>query len=270
MSDDAVTARYSALHTLDSPANRLIRDTIWGRDRDVGQQSFITPDYLDEFARRLALGPDDHLLDVGSGTGGPAVHIATTTGCRVAGADINAVGVDVAGDLAAAGGLADRVQFHLGDAVELPFDDEQFTAAISVNVMNVFPDKSRVLAEVRRTLRPGGHFALLSGTFGDMDSATRTAMARGGRVPQHYDSEEGYRRLLADAGLALKEITEYAEDFRVQMSLWRDAYVAHRDAVATEEGEQQAADHIAYFEAYLKLIDAGTAANHLFLCMRPQ
>ncbi|MER3447988.1 MAG: hypothetical protein C4291_14685 [Candidatus Dadabacteria bacterium] len=35
---------YSVLHKLDSPANRLIRQSIWG-DQDIGQQSFITPWY---------------------------------------------------------------------------------------------------------------------------------------------------------------------------------------------------------------------------------
>ena len=38
---------YSELHQLDSPANRLIQKIIWG-DHDIGQQSFITPPYIDE------------------------------------------------------------------------------------------------------------------------------------------------------------------------------------------------------------------------------
>jgi hypothetical protein len=101
-----------------------------------------------------------------------------------------------------------------------------------------------------------------------MNDATRTAMARGGRVPQHYDSLDSYRVKLRSAGFVIEEITEYVADFRVQMERWRDAYVAHRTAVAAEEGEQQADDHIGYFEAYLRLIDAGGAANHLFITRR--
>lgn len=270
MSDDAVTARYSALHRLDSPANRLLRDTIWGRDRDVGQQSFITPAFLDELADRLSLDEHDHVLDVGSGTGGPDVHIARRTGCRITGIDVNAVGVEAGRALAAEAGLADRITFHRGDAAEMPFPDATFSAALSVNVLNVFPDKPRVLRAVHRVLAPGGTWAFLSGTFGPMDEETRTAMARGGRVPQHYDSAEGYRRMLRDAGFVIVEITEYVADFRHQMERWRDAYRRHREAVAAEEGEQQAADHIAYFEAYLRLIDEGSAGNHLFISRRPE
>ncbi|NIP30912.1 MAG: hypothetical protein GTO02_13990, partial [Candidatus Dadabacteria bacterium] len=48
MSKNKIGVDYSELHKLDSPANRLIRDTIWGKDKDIGQQSFITPVYLDE------------------------------------------------------------------------------------------------------------------------------------------------------------------------------------------------------------------------------
>lgn len=270
MSDDAVTARYSALHQLDSPANRLIRDTIWGREHDVGQQSFITPRYLDELVERIGLGADDHLLDVGSGTGGPAVHIARSTGCRVTGIDINAVGVDTGITLARTAGLGGRVDFHRGDAAEMPFADASFDAALSMNVLNVFPDKRRVFAGVQRVLRPGGTWAFLSGTFGAMDDETRTAMARGGRVPQHYDSLDGYRQMLGETGFVIEEITEYVADFRVQMERWHDAYVAHRSEVAAEEGEQQADDHIAYFAAYLRLIDDGAAANHLCITRRAE
>jgi len=46
---------YSTLHRLDSPANRLIRKSIWG-DQDIGQQSFITPWYLNELIRKVRCG----------------------------------------------------------------------------------------------------------------------------------------------------------------------------------------------------------------------
>lgn len=268
MSDDAVTARYSALHQLDSPANRLIRETIWGRERDIGQQSFISPGDLDALAVRIGISADDHVLDIGSGTGGPAVHLARTTGCRVTGVDLNPVGVEVGGTLAASAGLSDRVAFHLGDAAELSFPDGHFDAALSINVFNVFPDKLAVLRGIHRVLRPDRTWAFLSGTFDPMDDAARRAMSRGGRVPQHYDSLAGYRDKLTEAGFVIEEITEFVSPFRTEVARWRDAYVTHRDAVAADEGEQQADDHIAFFETYLRLIDEGVAANHLFITTR--
>src|SRR6201993_2552315 len=106
---------YSVLHKLDSPANRLIRESIWG-DQDIGQQSFITPLYLDELIQKISIGPDAYVLDIGSGVGGPAIYIAKRTGCRIMGIDVSDVGVKWARRFAIDSGLSDRATFHLGDA----------------------------------------------------------------------------------------------------------------------------------------------------------
>jgi len=55
MNEKQIGVDYSELHQLDSPANRLIRDSIWGKEEGIGQQSFITPRYLDELIRRLGI-----------------------------------------------------------------------------------------------------------------------------------------------------------------------------------------------------------------------
>ena len=86
---------YSELHQLDSPANKLIRKTIWKTKDDIGQQSFITPRYLDELIYRLDINDKSHVLDVGSGTGGPAIYISSKSGCSITGIEINDVGVRV-------------------------------------------------------------------------------------------------------------------------------------------------------------------------------
>ena len=93
MSEKKIGVDYSILHQLDSPANRLLRESIWGRENDFGQQSFITPVYLDEIIHRLGINESSYVLDVGSGAGGPAIYIASKTGCRIAGVDVSDVGV---------------------------------------------------------------------------------------------------------------------------------------------------------------------------------
>src|SRR5574341_234563 len=184
---------YSTLHKLDSPANQLIRKSIWG-DQDIGQQSFITPWYLDELIRKVGINSDTHVLDIGSGVGGPAIYIAEKTGCRIMGMDISDVGVERARKFAIESGIADRAAFHIGDAMEMPFQDSTFDVAISINVMNVFKDKIGLFEQVIRVLKPGGIFALLSGTI-DMpdDPETIENMARGYLIPQYYDTSEGYK-----------------------------------------------------------------------------
>ena len=105
---------YSELHQLDSPANRLIRESIWGTENDIGQQSFITPRYLDQLIPRLGVEKTTHVLDVGSGAGGPALYIADRTGCGVSGIEINEVGVNISRKLAKNSGLEDKAEFIRG------------------------------------------------------------------------------------------------------------------------------------------------------------
>lgn len=271
MNEERIGVDYSELHRLDSPANRLIRESIWGEKDDIGQQSFITPRYLDELIPRLGIGKATHMLDVGSGAGGPAIYIADKTGCRVSGIEINEVGVDVSRKLAKNSGLEKRTEFHLGDAMEMPFADNTFDLAISLNVMNVFEDKTGLFKEVYRVLKPLGTWAFLSGTFEiSEDDETKRKMARGYLIPQYYDSLESYREKLESAGFRIEEITEYVADFWVQVKKWGDAYKKHSIAIAQEQGEENTRYHIEYFDTYLKLVEEKRASNHLVISSKPE
>ena len=271
MTEKQIGVDYSELHRLDSPANRLIRESIWGKENDIGQQSFITPRYLDELIARLGIDETTRALDVGSGAGGPAVYMADRSGCGVCGIEINEVGVDVSKKLAKNSGLEDKAEFHLGDAMEMPFAENTFDLALSLNVMNVFEDKTALFREVRRVLKPSGTWAFLSGTFELADDEeTRARMARGYLIPQYYDSLSSYREKLEAAGFRIEEITEYVSDFRVQVKRWGDAYRKHADAIAEEQGEENTRHHIEYFDTYLKLAEEGRASNHLVISSKPE
>lgn len=265
---------YSRIHRIDSPANRRLRQDIWPEGHDLGQQSFATLPYFDHMVRRLGMRPGMHVLDLGSGSGGPAIYMASTSGCRITGLEITEVGIEVARSLAADAGLDDRVEFVLGDGMHMPFDDATFDVAISMNVLNVFEDKVALFREVRRVLRPGGTWAFLSGTFdfvaGDaQDEAWRALYSRGYAIPQFTDDLASYKAKLSAAGFVVDEVTEYISDFRDTIERWRDGWTRHRDLIAVEQGEQQTDDHIEYFNGYLAMIEAGKASNHLIIATRP-
>lgn len=270
MNEKKIGVDYSELHQLDSPANRLIRGAIWDKDKDIGQQSFITPDYLDKLIYTLGIDENSYVLDVGSGAGGPALYIVSKTGCRICGIEINEVGVNVSEKLAKNSGLDDKTEFHLGDAMNMPFGDNTFDMAISLNVMNVFRDKTGLFKEVLRVLKPSGLWAFLSGTF-EMpdDDEIKNRMARGYLIPQYYDSIKSYRNMLNNAGFVIEEITEYVADFRIQVKKWGDAYKRYLNEIAKEQGRENTQYHIEYFDTYLKLIDDGRAANHLLISSKP-
>ena len=83
-----------------SAAEASVRRKTYGED--IGQSSWMTATELLRFADQLQVRPESHVLEVGSGSGGPAVHLATSTRCRVSGVDINEHGVSNGARLAAA------------------------------------------------------------------------------------------------------------------------------------------------------------------------
>jgi SAM-dependent methyltransferase len=101
-----------------------------------------------------------HWLDIGSGLGGAARHLALAHGCRVTGIDLSEEYVAVATDLAERVGMAGQVAFRQGSALALPFAEASFDGASLLHVGMNIPDKLALCAEVRRVLRPGGTFAI--------------------------------------------------------------------------------------------------------------
>src|SRR5215475_7455420 len=79
-----------------------------------------------EIAGLVRASRADHILDIGSGIGGPARYFANRFGCRVTGIDLTPEFCDVARHLTRLLGLEDRVAFEVGDALGMPFADNNF------------------------------------------------------------------------------------------------------------------------------------------------
>ena len=113
-----------------------------------------------ELAALLAPLPTDHVIDIGSGLGGPSRYLAQRFGCHVSGVDLTPEFVETATALTARLGLAGLVDFQIGSALELPFRDGKFDCAWSQNVAMNIADRPRYYAEMHRVLRPGGWLAI--------------------------------------------------------------------------------------------------------------
>jgi len=105
-------------------------------------------------AELLAPKSGSLVLDVGSGLGGPARHVARTFDCRVIGIDITPELVEAARVLTERVGLADRVEFRVASALDLPFESRSFDAAFTIHVGMNIADKERFYCEIGRVLRP--------------------------------------------------------------------------------------------------------------------
>jgi len=74
---------------------------------------------LDRICRKLALGPTDHLLEIGTGWGGFAIHAASRYGCRITTTTISRQQYELARERIAEAGLAHRVTVLLDDYRDL-------------------------------------------------------------------------------------------------------------------------------------------------------
>lgn len=151
---------------------------------------------------RLALQPGERLLDIACGTGGVAER-AARTGAQVTGVDFAAELVETAKRRADELGL--EIEYEVGDAEDLRFDDASFDAAASSFGIMFAPDQPAAAAELARVTRPGGRIALAcwtpEGAVGDMFRLTgqfQPPPPPGAGVPVQWGSEENVRRLLGD------------------------------------------------------------------------
>jgi ubiquinone/menaquinone biosynthesis C-methylase UbiE len=113
-----------------------------------------------ELAHEIGLVPDMHVLDVGSGIGGPSRYIAGEFGCRVTGIDLTDAYCRVAQMLAERLGLCNRVIYRQGDACALPFPDASFDVVWTQHTSVNIPDKTTFYQEMFRVLKKGGTLAI--------------------------------------------------------------------------------------------------------------
>jgi cyclopropane fatty-acyl-phospholipid synthase-like methyltransferase len=118
----------------------------------------------------------ESVLDVGCGLAAPALRIAGRYGCRVTGVNISREQVRQGSELIAERGLSDRVVVQRGDARALDFPDESFDAIVCLeaagDICVTEADKSRLVGELFRMLRPGGHVG-----FSDLAMRDRVSRA---------------------------------------------------------------------------------------------
>lgn len=118
------------------------------------------------------------VLDVGSGTGYPAILAAQTVG-----ASGSVTGIDLAGDmLAVAQRKAKRlgllnVTFRTGDATTLPFETASFDAVISRFCLMFLPDVPKASTEIARVLKPNRWFAVMVWTSPERNPRIGLSMA---------------------------------------------------------------------------------------------
>ncbi|CAN5763044.1 class I SAM-dependent methyltransferase [soil metagenome] len=152
---------------------------------------------------RLDPQPGDKVLDAATGTGAVAFLLAER-GADVVGMDLAPVLIDTARELAVDRDLS--VEFEVGDAEEMKYEDASFDVVASTCGIMFAPDHEAVASELARVTRPGGRIGLAcwtpEGGLGQMFrmmAPFQPPPAPGAGSPFGWGSEAHVSELLGDA-----------------------------------------------------------------------
>jgi cyclopropane-fatty-acyl-phospholipid synthase len=121
---------------------------------------------FDAVCRKLDLRPTDHLLEIGTGWGGLAIHAARHYGCKVTTTTISRQQHAMAAERIAAAGLSDRIELRLDDYRDL---QGQYDKLVSIEMIEAVGHQylASYLAKCASLLKPDGAFLLQAITLQD-------------------------------------------------------------------------------------------------------
>jgi len=213
-----------------------IRRETYGED--YGQTSWVTTAESQEIPKLLKLSNKSSVLEIGCGSGGYAIHLAHSVGCRMVGLDINAEGIrtaNVLAEQAKVGAIAGFQEFDVSQP--LPEKDDTFDAVFSNDVLCHVEHRAQVLANLFRVLKPGGRFLfsdalVIGGLVSHEEIATRSS------IGMYFFSPPGENeRLIKRAGFKLLEARDTTESAATLSKRWHDARNKRKSALVATETE---------------------------------
>lgn len=185
----------------------------------------------------VRLGPGDHLLEIGTGWGGFALHAARTTGCRVTTATLSAEQHARANARVAEAGLQDRVEVVLRDYRDL---DGTYDKLVSIEMIEAvghanLPAYFRACTD---RLKPGGRMFLQAITVPerDLEASVRSVefikryVFPGGQLVSVGSICDAIAR--AGSDLQITQLTDITADYATTLKRWRERYLAAQQQVA--------------------------------------
>jgi len=207
------------------------------------------------------LQPESHVLEIGGGWGGFAIHAARKVGCRVTSITISAEQWRFMEERIAAEGLADRVEAKLLDYRDV---SGQYDAIVSIEMLEAVGADfyERYFEVCQRSLRPGGRIALQVITVPDRAFAPardgvnwlQKYIFPGGDVP----SLAAIERALTRTDLIITSVRDIGTDYATTLRIWRERFLEQRDRVLALGFDER---FMRMWEYYLALCEAGFRAR---------
>ncbi|WP_150252324.1 geranyl diphosphate 2-C-methyltransferase [Nocardiopsis deserti] len=158
-----------------------------------------------------AVGPDDRIMDTGSGRGGTSFMANQRFGCHVDGISISEQQVAFANGQAEERGVADRVRFHFRNMLDTGFETGSLRASWN-NESTMYVDLFELFREHARLLEYGGRYVTITGCYNDVTGGRSKAVSR---IDEHYTCNihprSEYFRAMAANGLVPIEVVDLTE-----------------------------------------------------------
>jgi SAM-dependent methyltransferase len=245
-----------------------VRREAWGEE--IGQNSWLTRAELERFASDLQIASSSRVLEVGCGSGGPALHLTRSTGCEIVGVDLHEDAVANASRMAGEAGLDARVSFVRADAGKtLPFEDDAFGALLCIDAVNHLPDRPRVFADWARLIQPAGRVLFtdpitVTGPLGSDEIAIRASIAYFLFVPPGEDE-----RLLGEAGLRVIAVEDATENMATVAERWLAARAKRADPLREIEGDETFDGQQRFLEVTARLARERRLSRFVYLAEKP-
>ena len=163
----------------------------------------------------LGLNETSKLLDVAPGMGTQDVYLSQNFSPRsIDGLDVTWGHIEHGRRRALEAHLDDRVHFHHGTAIELPFPDNSFTHVLSIEGPEHFDTREKFLHEAHRVLQPGGviamaDFIVKNPPRNPLEKLVAEAARKLWQVPRaNVYSGEVYKQKMQAAGFEKVELEE--------------------------------------------------------------
>lgn len=240
-----------------------IRQETYGED--IGQNSWITTAEYDQFYSWLNISAGSHILEIASGSGGPALYLAKKFNCQITGVDINEEGIKTANQKALDANIT-NAKFQLADVNQrLPFEDETFDAVMCMDSMNHFRNRLGYLQEWQRVLKSGKRAlftdpVVITGPVSNEELAARSKIGFFLFVPLEITLE-----LIKEAGFKLVRYEDVTDNIELTSRRWHDARLKHRDDLLKIEGEERFYGLQTFFATVHKLTSERRLSRFVFL-----
>lgn len=186
------------------------------------------------------------VLDVGCGTGTPALRLASEFGVRVLGITTSEVGVAAATQRAAG---SDLVSFEVRDGMANALPEASFDRVWVMESSHLMADRQALISECARVLRPGGRMVLCDLikrrdiSFAEVRTRREDfAVLRAAFGAARMDSLEQYADYATQAGLTPHTSLDITDETLPTLDRWQENLDMHRTEVIRLIGEDGAAD----------------------------